>query len=100
MKNKNKIRKSLSKKIRAKLNFPLLSASPEKNIYNQSIGHNLNLSQRNSYASNSFNDSFLQRNYQNYLMKQRVNSVRLNTNILSKTDLETILFNLKKIIIL
>ena len=96
MKNKNKIRKSLSKKIRAKLNFPLLSASPEKNIYNQSIGHNLNLSQRNSYASNSFNDSFLQRNYQNYLMKQRVNSVRLNTNILSKTDLETILFNLKK----
>ena len=29
-------------------------------------------------------------------MKQRVNSVRLNTNILSKTDLETILFNLKK----
>ena len=96
MKNKNKIRKSLSKKIRANLNFPLLSASPEKNIYNQSIGHNLNLSQRNSYASNSFNDSFLQRNYQNYLMKQRVNSVRLNTNILSKTDLETILFNLKK----
>ena len=96
MKNKNKIRKSLSKKIRAKLNFTLLSASPEKNIYNQSIGHNLNLSQRNSYASNSFNDSFLQRNYQNYLMKQRVNSVRLNTNILSKTDLETILFNLKK----
>ena len=96
MKNKNKIRKSLSKKIRAKLNFPLLSASPEKNIYNQSIGHNLNLSKRNSYASNSFNDSFLQRNYQNYLMKQRVNSVRLNTNILSKTDLETILFNLKK----
>ena len=58
MKNKNKI-ESLSKKIRAKLKFPLLSASPEKIINNQSINHNLNLSQRNSNVSNSLNDSFL-----------------------------------------
>ena len=96
MKSQNRIKNSLSKKIRTKLDFPLLSSSPEKNSFNKTMSQKFNLSNKNSYISNSGNDSFIQRNYQSYLEKSKIALGRLNTKILSESDLATILFNLKK----
>ena len=96
MKEKNSSKNKISKMMRAKLNFPLLSCSPEKSFYNKNISQSINSPIKNDDLSNSFSDSFIQRNYYNYLNKGMVDPSRLNTNILSKTDLETILFNLKK----
>ena len=76
--------------------FPKLLNIPENTYHKESLNQNPNLSNRNSIASNSFNDSFIQRNYINFLEKAKITFSRTNTNILSKTDLETILFNLKK----
>lgn len=95
MQKKDQLRKSLSKQLRSKEIFPSIANSPRKQFLSKRISQNLNLTNRNS-SSNFLNDSFLQRNYQDYLAKERLNSVRANTNILSKNDLETILFNLKK----
>ena len=96
MKNKKGLKNSITKKISSNINFPLLSASPEKQEFNKSMNQNLNLSKKSSYLSNSVNDSFIQRNYQSYLDKGKTSLRRLNTNILSESDLATILFNLKK----
>ena len=96
MKSQNRIKNTLSKKIRTKLDFPLLSSSPEKNSFNKTMSQKFNLSNKNSYISNSGNDSFIQRNYQSYLEKSKIALGRLNTKILSESDLATILFNLKK----
>ena len=96
MKSQNRIKNTLSKKIRTKLDFPLLSSSPEKNSFNKTMSQKFNLSNKNSYISNSGNDSFIQRNYQSYLEKSKTALGRLNTKILSESDLATILFNLKK----
>ena len=96
MKVKNSSKNKISKMMRAKLNFPLLSGSPEKTFYNKNSSQSINSPSKNGDLSNSLNDSFIQRNYYNYLSKGMVDPGRLNTNILSKTDLETILFNLKK----
>ena len=96
MKSQNRIKNSLSKKIRTKLDFPLLSSSPEKNSFNKTMSQKFNLSNKNSYISNSGNDSFIQRNYQSYLEKSKTALGRSNTKILSESDLATILFNLKK----
>jgi hypothetical protein len=60
------------------------------------MSQKFNLSNKNSYISNSGNDSFIQRNYQSYLEKSKIALGRLNTKILSESDLATILFNLKK----
>ena len=96
MKSQNRIKNTISKKIRTKLDFPLLSSSPEKNSFNKTMSQKFNLSNKNSYISNSGNDSFIQRNYQSYLEKSKTALGRLNTKILSESDLATILFNLKK----
>ena len=96
MKSQNRIKNTISKKIRTKLDFPLLSSSPEKNSFNKTMSQKFNLSNKNSYISNSGNDSFIQRNYQSYLEKSKIALGRLNTKILSESDLATILFNLKK----
>ena len=96
MKSQNRIKNTISKKIRTKLDFPLLSSSPEKNSFNKTMSQKFNLSNKNSYISNSGNDSFIQRNYQSYLEKSKTALRRLNTKILSESDLATILFNLKK----
>ena len=96
MKSQNRIKNTISKKIRTKLDFPLLSSSPEKNSFNKRMSQKFNLSNKNSYISNSGNDSFIQRNYQSYLEKSKTALGRLNTKILSESDLATILFNLKK----
>ena len=96
MKSQNRIKNSISKKIRTKLDFPLLSSSPEKNSFNKTMSQKFNLSNKNSYISNSGNDSFIQRNYQSYLEKSKTALGRSNTKILSESDLATILFNLKK----
>ena len=96
MKSQNRIKNTIYKKIRTKLDFPLLSSSPEKNSFNKTMSQKFNLSNKNSYISNSGNDSFIQRNYQSYLEKSKIALGRLNTKILSESDLATILFNLKK----
>ena len=96
MKSQNRIKNTISKKIRTKLDFPLLSSSPEKNSFNKTMSQKFNLSNKNSYISNSGNDSFIQRNYQSYLEKSKTALGRSNTKILSESDLATILFNLKK----
>ena len=96
MKNKNQLKSTTTKKLKAKENLPILSSSPDKNNFSKTMSQKFNLSNRNSYISNSSNNSFIQRNYQNYLEKSKTALGRLNTNILSETDLATILFNLKK----
>ena len=96
MKVKSISKKKFSKIFQEKLNFPLLSNSPEKTFYNNNSVQNYNSPSKNGDISNSLNDSFFQRNYYDYINKGMVDPSRLNTNILSKTDLETILFNLKK----
>lgn len=96
MKSQNRIKNTIYKKIRTKLDFPLLSSSPEKNSFNKTMSQKFNLSNKNSYISNSGNDSFIQRNYQSYLEKSKTALGRSNTKILSESDLATILFNLKK----
>ena len=96
MKNKNQLKSTTTKKLKAKENLPILSSSPDKNNFSKTMSQKFNLSNRISYISNSSNNSFIQRNYQKYLEKSKTALGRLNTNILSETDLATILFNLKK----
>ena len=89
-----KLKNAISKKLRAQMYYS--SLSPEKKALYKSANQIPNLSSGNSYISNSCNDSFIQRNYQSYLEKEKKNIERIKSNILSKTDLETILYNLKK----
>ena len=89
-----KLKNAISKKLRAQMYYP--SLSPEKKTLYKSSNQISNLSNGNSYLSHSCNDSFIQRNYQSYLEKEKLNNERIKSNILSKTELETILFNLKK----
>ena len=96
MQLKNSIKSKFSSQIKSNIDFPKLTNTPEKSYHKDSINQNANLSNRNSFTSNTLNDSFMQRNYINYLEKEKINFNRINTNILSQTDLETILFNLKK----
>ena len=96
MKNKNRFRNSITKKIKSKMNFPFLSSSPQKQSFNKSLNQNLNISKKNSFISNSVSDSLIQRNYQSYLEKGKSSLEKVNTNILSESDLTAILFNLKK----
>ena len=96
MQLKNSIKSKFSSQIKSNIDFPKLTNTPEKSYHKDSINQNANLSNRNSFISNTLNDSFMQRNYINYLEKEKINFNRINTNILSQTDLETILFNLKK----
>jgi len=96
MQLKNSKKSKFASTIQRNLDFPKLLNIPENTYHKESLNQNPNLSNRNSIASNSFNDSFIQRNYINFLEKAKITFSRTNTNILSKTDLETILFNLKK----
>ena len=95
MKIKSKLQNSIIKKSKSKSYFPLLSVSPEKTFYNKN-NQNSFLLNKNNDLSNSLNDSFIQRNYQNFIDEEKAKTARLKTNILKKNDLETILFNLKK----
>ena len=96
MKSKKPIKSKFASIIKSNINFPSITNSPEKKLHKESINQNSNLTDRSSFQSNSLNDSFMQRNYLNYIEKEKLNFNRMNTNILSQTDLETILFNLKK----
>ena len=96
MKSKKPIKSKFASIIKSNINFPSITNSPEKKLHKESINQNSNLTDRSSFHSNSLNDSFMQRNYLNYIEKEKLNFNRMNTNILSQTDLETILFNLKK----
>ena len=96
MKSKKHIKSKFASIIKSNINFPSITNSPEKKLHKESLNQNSNLTDRSSFHSNSLNDSFMQRNYLNYIEKEKLNFNRMNTNILSQTDLETILFNLKK----
>ena len=96
MKSKKPIKSKFASIIKSNINLPSITNSPEKKLHKESINQNSNLTDRSSFHSNSLNDSFMQRNYLNYIEKEKLNFNRMNTNILSQTDLETILFNLKK----
>ena len=68
-----KLKNAISKKLRAQMYYS--SLSPEKKALYKSANQIPNLSSGNSYISNSCNDSFIQRNYQSYLEKEKNNFI-------------------------
>ena len=78
-----------------KSNFPLLYNSPNKSDKKRNNG---SLTDRNNQLFNSIKESFLKRNYDNYInkMNSKKNYININNSILSKNDLDNVLYKLKK----
>ena len=94
MENKTKNDALFKKTIKKyKSNFPLLYGSPNRKYNN---GKNPSLTNRNKNLFNSINETFIKRNYSNYIEKINSKNMFYNSNILSKNDLDSILYKLKQ----
>ena len=94
MENKTKNEALLKKAIKKyKSNFPLLYSSPNRK-YNKR--KSVALANRNKNLFNSLNETFIKRNYSNYIDKINSRKIFYNNNIISKNDLDSILFKLKQ----
>ena len=93
-----KTKNHLYKKIinNSKPNFPLLYTSPYKKSNKKIKENNNDLNNKNTNLFNSMRESFLKRNYDSYIEKINNQNNNLNNNILSKKELDSILFNLKQ----
>ena len=97
MENKSKdnpIYKKLSRKSKSK--FPLLYSSPNNIPHKRKIRNSESLTYRNNKFFLSLNETFLKRNYSKFIDKINKQKNYFNNNILSKNDLDTLLYKLKK----
>ena len=85
--------KKTNKKYKSK--FPLL-CSPNKLSCKRNDGSLTYRNNRNNKLFNSINESFLKRNYINYINKMTIKNNYVNNNIISKNDLDNILYKLKQ----
>ena len=73
--------------------FPLLYSSPNRKYKKKKTS---GLTKRNRNLYNSINETFIKRNYSNYMEKINSKKMFYNSNIISKNDLDSILYKLKQ----